>query len=135
MNNNIIKIISYEIKKNYSIKYEEHNYNYNNRILEDIKYKGTLIINRNCSNPIYFKKFLFVMCIKENKFNLKGKNILINFKDKYGDIKFKIQNLSDNFKKLIINKYKIKMNIKDLNDKTLNQFITPDLIANSVSTF
>lgn len=135
MNNNIIKIISYEIKKNYSIKYEEHNYNYNNRILEDIKYKGTLIINRNCSNPIYFKKFLFVMSIKENKFNLKGINILINFKDKYGDIKFKIQNFSDNFKKLIINKYKIKMNIKDLNDKTLNQFITPDLIANSVSTF
>ena len=32
-------------------------------------------------------------------------------------------------------KYKIKKNIKDLNDKTLNEFITPDLIANNVSTF
>ena len=41
------------------------------------------------------------MCIKENKFNLKGKNILINYKEKYGCIKFKIQNLSDNFKKLL----------------------------------
>ena len=28
------------------------------------------------------------MCIKENKFNLKGRNILINYKEKYGYNKF-----------------------------------------------
>ena len=39
INNNIIKLINYEIKKNHSIKYEEHNYNYDNIIIQDLKYK------------------------------------------------------------------------------------------------
>ena len=36
---------------------------------------------------------------------------------------------------MLIYKYKIKKNIKDWKDKTLNEFIIPDLIANSISTF
>ena len=35
---------------------------------------------------------------------------------------------------MLIYKYKIKKNIKDWKDKTLNEFIIPDLIANSIST-
>ena len=99
--NNIIKLINYEIKKNHSIVYEEHNYNYNNKILEDLKYKGATIINRKSNNPLYFKKFLIVMSINYKKFNQKGQNLLLNYKQKYGNIKFKIEGLSDNYKKYI----------------------------------
>ena len=56
---NIIKLIEWEIKKPHFIKPEEHNYNYDNNIIEDMKYQGTLIIKRKCSNLIYilFKYF------------------------------------------------------------------------------
>ena len=135
LNNNIINLVHYEIKKNHTIKNEEHNYNYDKNILEDIKNTGTLVIKKKCSNPIYFKKFLILMYIKENRYNLKGKEILLKFKNIYGDIKFKIDDISDNYKQYIIKKYNLNINIKDFTNKIFNDNITPDIIANSVASY
>ena len=135
INNKIIKLLNYEIKKEHTIKNEEHNYNYNEQILNDLKYKGTIIIKRKCSNPIYFKRFLIVMCINENKFNLTAKQILVDFLSKYGNIKFKTDDISESYKAYIIKKYKLEIEVKELKDNIFNEHITPQIIANSVAAY
>lgn len=74
------------------------------------------------------------MCINDNRYIQKGKDILLQFKNKYGDIKLKIEDISDNYKQYIIKKYTLNINIKDLTNKIFNDNITPDLIANSVAS-
>ena len=101
---NNININSFDIKKQHNINNNEHNYHYNAQILEDYKYKGTIFVNKKCSNPIYFKKFLIITSISNNKYNLKGKEMLSNFIEKYGDITFKIDELSEPYKEYIIDK-------------------------------
>ena len=55
------------------------------------------------------------MCINENKANYTDKQILLNFIDKYGPIKFKSDKISDNYKAYIC--YAIaKSDFKDYDD-------------------
>lgn len=128
-------MLNYEIKKTYIIKIEEHNYIYNNLILNDLKYNGSIIINKKCSNTIYFRQFLILMSINNNKYNLRDKQLLSLFKEKYGDIKFKIGGLSEEYKEYIIKKFNICNDIKYLNDKKFNEYITPELIAHSAAMY
>ena len=100
-----------------------------------MKYKGSVLIKRKCSNPIYFKRFLIVMCIHQNKINQTGKQILMNFIEKYGNIKFKTEDISEKYKIYIIEKYKLKIDIKELTDNIFNKHITPQIIANSAATY
>ena len=75
------------------------------------------------------------MSINDNKFNQKGINLLLNFKQKYGNIKFKIEGMSEYYKKYTINKYKIETNFKNLTNEILNEKLTPEIIANSVAAY
>ena len=74
-----------------------------------MKYKRTILINKKCANPIYFKRFLIIMRINNKKDNLKGKEILEKFKEKYGHAKFKIDGLSDKMKSFILKNIIIKI--------------------------
>ena len=75
------------------------------------------------------------MSINNNKYNLRDKQLLTLFKEKYGEIKFKIDDLSEEYKEYIIKKFNICNDIKNLNDKKFNEYITPELIAHSASMY
>ena len=43
--------------------------------------------------------------------------------------------MSDNYKKYIINKYKIETNFKNLTNDILNEKLTPEIIVNSAVAY